>query len=404
MSCQFPSLMCAWLAVITTTAPRWTPLSEPLQESTTEDGSSTARAEVAIPPPAGLPRAAAGTWDAFFDPTGIELRVATLDPAARAALDRGEKAYRAVDYPGAVAALHEALRQSPDLPPAWLVLGTTYFRLQRYSDARDAFERFLAVAPGEAWRTQGLAHSYYSLGSYQAAKAHYELVLERVPDSQEARRGLALSEWRLGNDAVALSLLAELSRAAPRRFEAQLWYGRVLFDTGEVEAALPVARLASQLSDHDPRGWFLLLECLWELGREEEAAKVEIVWRDRDVLAQARRRVSADLRIRPRDWLLLRRAVELGLEAGDGDEVKALLPRLLRARPADVEPLSVRLFALESLERLGENDAARAVARGIEGAHADDVEAWRALEGFYARLGDVNAQARAGERRRRLGG
>ena len=62
-------------------------------------------------------------------------------------------------------------------------LGELLIQRKKYSDARTAFERFLSVAPTEAWRTQALAHSYYSLGDYAAARAHWSRAI--VP------RGLA---------------------------------------------------------------------------------------------------------------------------------------------------------------------------------------------------------------------
>ena len=363
-----------------------------------------ARTEPLAWSPEELPRAPAGRWDGFFDPAGFEERLRALDPGWLSALGQGEAAYRRGDFPRALEVLFGVLEESPDLPPAWLILGTTYFRLQRYSDGRTAFERFLAVAPDQAWRTQGLGHCYYSLGEYEAARAHYELVLEGAPKSPEARRGLALAHWRLGQTARALELLETLSHDQPQSFEAQLWYGRVLFDAGDSRAALELARRATGLAGHDPRGWFLLLECLWDLGQEDEAQRVEYVWRERDRIAQERRRIEAELRTHPADWQRLRRAVDLALSVADGQAVKTFLPRLLKARPDDVQESSVRLFALEAMERLGEVEAARAVARGIERACADEVEAWRALEAFYGRTGDREGQVRAGERRRRLGG
>ena len=354
--------------------------------------------------PAGLPVDEAGAWQGFFDPAGFEERLAALAPALRGHLEAAETAYRQADYPRVVARAHDALRTAPDCPPAWLILGTTYFRLQRYSDARTAFERFLSVAPTEAWRTQALAHSYYSLGDYAAARAHYELILERVPENPEARRGLALTHWREGDDAAARRLLDRLARECARHFETRLWAGRVAFDSGDLDAALPHARAATELAGHDPRGWFLLLECLWEAGAEEEARGVEFVWRERDAIAQERRRIGAELRLRPRDWPRLTRAVELAARVEDVAAVQELLPRLLRARPDDVEDLAVRLYALETLERLDALEAARAVARGVEQKAGDDRDAWAALEAFYGRIGDNAAAARAGERRRRLGG
>ncbi|MFT5290627.1 MAG: tetratricopeptide (TPR) repeat protein [Planctomycetota bacterium] len=374
------------------------------QDAGAQPDAAAKQAQPQVLTPAQLPQAAPGTWDGFFDPAGFSERVAALDRTAMAALEEGEAAYRKADFPLAVASLNRALVASPDLPPAWLVLGTTYFRMQRYSDGRDSYERFLGVAPGESWRTQGLAHCYYSLGSYGTALAHYELVLERVPKSSAARQGLALAHWRLGHELEALEHITALAEDESERFEAQLWCGRMLFETGSTEAAISKAWLATRLGNHDPRAWFLVLECLWELGEEEEAGRVEFIWRERDAVAQERRGLQADLRLDPYNWAKLRRLVELAQSVGDSDAAMKLLPRVLKDRPADVTELSARLFALDVLVQLSELEAARAVARGIERGCSEDLLAWRALEEFYGRIGDNVGLARAGEQRRRLGG
>ena len=93
--------------------------------------------------PSELPRATAERWKGFFDAASEEellARAAALPPAVREGLAAGETAYRAADYPAALEALYALLEDQPDLPPALLILGTTYFRLRRYGDSVVAYD------------------------------------------------------------------------------------------------------------------------------------------------------------------------------------------------------------------------------------------------------------------------
>ena len=81
-----------------------------------------------------------------------------LPADVRRALAGAEESYRDRDLPAAVEELYRALTLEPDLPPAWLLLGTAYFRLRRYEDSIHCFERLLSLAPEQVWRTQALGH------------------------------------------------------------------------------------------------------------------------------------------------------------------------------------------------------------------------------------------------------
>ncbi|MEX1025373.1 MAG: tetratricopeptide repeat protein, partial [Planctomycetota bacterium] len=155
--------------------------------------------------PSELPRAATDAWTESL--AGGEVDLA---PAASDALARAQRAYRSGDYPSAVEFAFAALEAEPDLPPALTLLGTTYFRLQRYGDTATCFERFCEVAPGELWRTQALGHAYYSLGRYERAHAHYQRVIATGRAGIDALRGRGLAELRLGREEEGLANAAAI--------------------------------------------------------------------------------------------------------------------------------------------------------------------------------------------------
>jgi len=352
--------------------------------------------------PRALPRAESGRWSGFFDPEGFAERVAGLPEGARAGLERADAAYRAGNLPRALEELFAVLEAEPDLPPALLVLGTTYFRLQRYGDAIVALERFLAVAPSQVWRTQALAHARYSLGDYEGARASYEAVLADGRESREALRGLALCHWRLGDGPRALEILFDLVAREPDNEAAHAWLARVLYDEARSEEALPVARRAVELAPYDPAPLYTLSQIEFDLGHEEEALAHQEAWRELDRLVQERRFLEAQLRLRPESFGLQGRLVEVLRSLGDVPAAREALARLLRSRPPEVAALDLHLFVLDVAVELGDDEGALAAALALEQACPEEPDAWRRLELFYARRRDRVNQVRAGELYRRL--
>jgi len=370
----------------------------------TPPGEGSGEAGALARTPAALPRAAPGRWEGFFERVHADPAAADglLGAEVAAGLARAEALYGEGDLPGAVGALFELLEREPDLPPAWLILGTAYFRLRRYEDAARALERFLDVAPGELWRTQALGHAYYSLGEYERARDHYRRVVAIARDSAEAWRGLALAEMRLGEDRAALAGLRRVLALEPEHPEAHLWIARILRDGGFPRAALPYAVRARELAPHEPQPWFLAAQVLRDLGGDEEAAACERRWKELDPIAQELRAVEARERLEPRRFDLAWRRFELERARGHAAGVRDAFARALALRPAGVDELGLRLTAVEALHGLGDADGARREAAAVEAAFPEDPAAWAALETFYAAIRDRAAQVRAGERRRRF--
>jgi tetratricopeptide (TPR) repeat protein len=344
--------------------------------------------------PAALPRASAERWKDFdpLQPPPAQLRGAL--EAMRRALEQG-------DLPLVLHGLHAALRTEPDYPPALHQLGVVYFRLQRYGDALTAFARYLEAVPGRVADTRGLAHALHSLGRYEMARQHYERVLEAAPDDVEARRGLAVSLLRLGEAERARGELARVLEREPQHSEAWTWMAEAEWDLGRTEEALRAAQRARDLRPFAPRPWFLLAQSLGELGREEEARPA----RERFLLLsradQAIRGLEAELELDPHDLSRRRALAELLRSVGDVAGVRKNLALAVRESPADV---SLRIWALDALDALGDREGAQSAARELERVGAESVAAWRRLEAWYARIGDRARQLEAGERWRRLGG
>ncbi len=358
--------------------------------------------------PDSLPRCERDRWAELATPDGRERVLGSLAPEVIERMNRAENSYRAAEYVTALEDLYAALDAEPDMPPALLLLGTTYFRLRRYGDCRLSLERFLGVSSGELWRTQALGHSYYSLGEYERARDHYEAVLAAIPEglseSAEAVRGLALAHMRMGDNARALELLARVLELRPDHAEARTWRARILYDEDELEEALAEARRARELDPFEPQPWYLVMRILYDLDREEEAREAEAQWKVLDRVAQEVRSLEMRLRFQPRQYGLCVRLSELYASIGDVHATREALAKVVLARPAEVSEFEARAYVLDTLVRLEDEEGARVAALALEETCANVADAWRKLELFYAtRLDRVN-QVRCGEMYRRLGG
>ncbi len=349
--------------------------------------------------PHELPRAPDGRWKAFAAGASAG---GGLSEAVAGALDEATELYARDDYPAALARVWALLEAEPDVPPGWLVLGTVYFRLRRYEDARYALERFLELAPDDLWRTQALAHCYYSLGDYERATEHYTAILATGVPSVEVLRGLALSALARGDEERALGLLRSVIEREPGHAEAHRVVARILFDQDRLDEAWAFVARARELAPFDPRTWYLATRLAFAREDEDEARQSEARWRELDPLVQELRSVEAKLRWSPTSFGLHVRRVELLAEIGDGRALEQAASGFLATRPAEVAALECELFVLDALVATGREEGARRAAKRIEARFPEESEAWARLERFYAGLRDRPAQVRAGERRRRL--
>jgi len=376
--------------------------------------SATARAQTAqadeLPAvlsrtPAELPRAAAAAWEGLFELDSNEAIGDQIGAEAVRSLAAIEGAYRTGRYPEALEGLYPLLEERPDLPPALMIMGTTYFRLRRYGDTIVAFERFLEVAPSQAWRTQALAHAYYSLGEYDRALGLYESVLAGQPNpSAEAVRGLALTHMRLGEEDLALELLKRVVDINPANWEALAWAAQIHYDRGELEQARTQAEAARAIAAHEPRPWFILTNVLFELGEDREAEAAQTRWRELDALMQSTRRVRGLLLYNPEGYGLAVQLVELCRKSGDRAGVRDGLDRMVRSIPSDMRRVDVYIYALDALLEIGDGPAAAQAAEALSTDCADERDAWGRLELYYGLQRDRRRQIEAGERFRRLGG
>lgn len=356
--------------------------------------------------PTELPMAEERAWAERVRPEALDSTLKGLADPVRRALAEADRAYRQGLYPDAIRSAYAALEAAPDLPPALSLLGTTYFRLQRYGDTTTCFERLLRTAPDELWRTQALGHAYYSLGDFERARGHYERVVATGRAGVDAVRGLGLSELKLGNEARGIEVLEGLLTLSPDHAAALEALANVRFERGETERALVLARRASELSPFEPKPWFLLTSIYLELEREAEALEAETRWRTVDRLVQDLRRLEADAELAPRELGIVRAIVAKRFELGDLDGASlAAMRGLGRVGAASDEALSLACDTADALQDAGAVGGSDRWAERIQSAFEDEEDAWRWAAGYWAerrdRVRQIEAQRRLQELRSR---
>ncbi len=216
---------------------------------------------------------------------------------------RPEMALRAIRAPdktdvrALVSKLAWRMRQSPDDPRGWLLLGRAYLALGDANDAALAFSRAIATSPPEVrpmlWSNYGMALTTAAGSVTPDAEAAFRNALSHNPRDVMARfyLGEAFAERRDITNALSMwqSLLADTPANAP-------WRGalldRIALLEGSAGQAPPdvvamVQGLADRLKAHpdDPAGWQRLLKAYAVLGQIDKA---------RAALGDARKALAGD--------------------------------------------------------------------------------------------------------------
>ncbi len=211
---------------------------------------------------------------------GIETPLRTLvqdnDPDAPLALEALARGYLATnDFPQTIDCLDRLLKLQPDHFPALLLRGTVLETLRDEDEAARDYERAVAVNPASAAARLRLAALLEHLGRTGEAVGHYEYLRRRPPVAPEVIVGLARCRFDLDETTEARRLLDELLVAHPDHVAALVERGRLALREVRPEAAERLLRRAVELAPFDRDAHRVLVHCLHEEGKDDEAAKVQ---------------------------------------------------------------------------------------------------------------------------------
>lgn len=201
----------------------------------------------------------------------------------------------------AVQLLEEALEAAPDCAPLLTLLGLANVRLGQVARARVAFERAVALWPGDATPRIELAAIAAEAGETAEAEEHLTAALEADPLNVDALVELGRLRYGERRYSEAAEAFRRLVAVEDDSFVGRLWLGRALRRAGRDEEAEAVYL---ELLDSRPRTF----EACVELGNIYRRRRVEAVGsaRAEALEEQARRYYRLALEVRPEDPLVQR--------------------------------------------------------------------------------------------------
>jgi TolB-like protein/thioredoxin-like negative regulator of GroEL len=162
-------------------------------------------------------------------------------------------------YARSLDAARHALALDPDTASAYVARGMVYGNQMRWADADSAFQRALALAPGDAEAMDQYAQFLFAVGQLEPALAEIDRALERDPLSGVSGSVRAQLLLALHHDDAALQQIESTLTAHPDGVfvhRSALWVYLVLHRYSEAERQ---ARMASKLNGEDQDASGLLI-------------------------------------------------------------------------------------------------------------------------------------------------
>jgi len=152
----------------------------------------------------------------------------------------------------------QALALAPDHLPAQINRARAMLDLNRYTEARLAFQIILQAHPEHRNATLGLAQSLQQLGEQEQALGLFQSVLDAAPNNTVALNGMGISLKTLGYIDDAVTYLQTGARYAPESPEVYTNLASALAQADREDEAVAAYGRALELSpfDIDLHNWF----------------------------------------------------------------------------------------------------------------------------------------------------
>jgi tetratricopeptide (TPR) repeat protein len=130
-------------------------------------------------------------------------------------------------------------------------IGAAYQKQSKMKEAVNAFERCLALEPGNSDSLFYLAHALERQGDYARAASLYKRGLASSPDYADLRIGLARTELRQGRPDEARKMSVQVLQRSADNVDALLVAGLASWRTGDRAAARSYLEKGAKLSHND---------------------------------------------------------------------------------------------------------------------------------------------------------
>jgi serine/threonine protein kinase/tetratricopeptide (TPR) repeat protein len=253
------------------------------------------------------------------------------------------------DEQGALDEITKALTIDPSNPKALLWQAEVYDRLNRWSDAEQAYRRVLKERPN-SWVT------YNEFGSFLQEQGRYQEAIRAFRDASAAAPGSALALCSLGTAylqtgdfAAAIETLKKSLTLAPNADYAIVNISLAFRYQGKYEDALPYALKAVQLGPGSDANWLELGDCYSSIHNHQSEAKSAYL----QAAKQAEQHLQTDATDGP-TWMLL---ALYQVKSGNTQNALSLMQKAESLGAGDMDS---QIYKARILELLEKRDAALA--------------------------------------------
>jgi arylsulfatase A-like enzyme/Flp pilus assembly protein TadD len=171
----------------------------------------------------------------------------------------------------AVPPLERVIALEPNLPIAYLQLGTALSSLRNYEKALPVLRKAVEMRPDLIIPRYQLGSALFETGEFGAAAIEFETAVSRSPEWPEAHFSLATAYARMGRLPEAIKEYEKVIELRPNHYGAHLLLGRALALSGDPAAALPKLTKAASLQPDSPEPHSFLADVYEQLEKTADA-------------------------------------------------------------------------------------------------------------------------------------
>jgi arylsulfatase A-like enzyme/Tfp pilus assembly protein PilF len=178
-----------------------------------------------------------------------------------------------MQFQEAVPLLEQVIALEPNLPIAYLQLGTALSSLKDYEKALPILRKAVEMRPDLTVPRYQLGSALFETGDFAAAAVQFETAVARSPNWAEAHFSLATAYARADRLPDAIQEYTKVIELRPKHYGAHLLLGRALALSGNPAAAVPNLVKAVELQPTSPEPHSFLAAAYIQLGQQADAER-----------------------------------------------------------------------------------------------------------------------------------
>jgi choline-sulfatase len=169
--------------------------------------------------------------------------------------------------------LERVIELEPNLPIAYLQLGTALSSLREYEKALPVLRKAVEMRPDLVIPRYQLGSALFETGDFASAAVQFETAVSRSPEWPEAHFSLGTAYARMDRMPDAIKEFERVIELRPNHYGAHLLLGRALALSGDPTAALPTLSKAATLQPRSPEPHSFLADAYEQLGKTSDAER-----------------------------------------------------------------------------------------------------------------------------------